>query len=85
MYIDNRIISEVERNQKLLRVGDILIYTDASNSESLIVMEKFEGGFICLDSENNDQIFYFNELQLGWEFSEKTKKYNSENFRLKYV
>lgn len=85
MYTDNKMISEVERNQKLLKVGDVLIYTDANNCESLIVLEKFEGGFVALDSEGNDQIFYFNELQLGWEFSEKTKKYNSDNHRYKYV
>ena len=85
MYTDSKMISEVERNQKLLKVGDVLIYTDTNNCESLIVLEKFEGGFIAIDSEENDQIFYFNELQLGWEFSEKTKKYNSDNYRYRYV
>lgn len=78
-------ISEVERNQKLLRVGDVLVYTDDNNCESLIVVEKFEGGFIAVDNEINDQVFYFNELQLGWEFSEKTKEHNKFNYRYKYV
>lgn len=78
-------ISEVQRNKKLLRVGDVLIYTDANNCESLIVVDKFKGGFIAVDDENNDQIFYFNELQLGWEFSEKTKEHNKLNYTYKYV
>lgn len=65
--------SEVEKNQKLIKVNDTLIYCDASNCESWLVTELFEGGFEAKnDYETKD--FYFNEFQNGWSISEKTKQ-----------
>jgi long-subunit acyl-CoA synthetase (AMP-forming) len=37
--------SQVELNQKSIKVSDVLIYTDNSNSERWEVTELFEGGF----------------------------------------
>lgn len=85
MYTDNNLISEVEKNQKLVRVNDVLFYTDNSNSEKWTVTELFEGGFEGKDSEGNEDFFFFNELQLGWTFSKKTKEQNFLNYRFRYA
>ena len=66
--------SEVELNKELIRVGDELL---ATGGDWYIVTELFEGGFSAkCEWEEND--FFFNELQLGWELSERTK----ENHRI---
>ena len=63
--------SQVESNQKLLNVNDTLIYQDSVNYQEWVVTELFEGGFEAKDDyENKD--FYFNELQIGWSFKNKT-------------
>lgn len=77
--------SEVERNQKLVKVGDNLIYTDCSNSQRWVVTELFKGGFVAYNQEAGEDIFHFNSLQLGWEFTEKTKEKNFLNYRFRYV
>lgn len=85
MYTYNEMISEVEKNQKLARVNDVLFYVDSSNCQKWIITELFEGGFIAEDGDNNESLFFFNELQLGWSFSDKTKKQNFLNYRFRYV
>ena len=93
MYIDNTMISEVERNQKLMKVGDNIIYCDMANLQTWVVTELIEGGFIAYnrefdessDFEDGHDVFYFSELQLGWDFSEKTKQKNFLDYRFKYV
>ena len=84
-YFDNNLISEVEKNQKLMLVGDSITYIDNCNFQRWNVTELFDGGFIAIDSDGYEDIFYFNSLQLGWTFSEKTKRENSLNYRFKYV
>lgn len=85
MYTNNTIISEVEKNQKLIRIQDVLIYVDNDNCEKFIVTDLFKGGFMACDSEGNEDLYFFNELQLGWYFTEKTKKQNTELYHLRYV
>ena len=85
MYTDNKLISEVEKNQKLVRVDDVLYYTDNSNSEKWTVTELFDGGFEAKDSEGHEDFFFFKELQHGWTFSEKTKQKNFLNYRFRYT
>ena len=85
MYTDNTMISEVERNQKLIKIGDVLIYTDSCNSERWIVEDLFEGGLTLYSEYEGLEDFMFNELQIGWEISEKTKKKNFLKFRFRYV
>lgn len=84
MYITNTMISEVERNQKLVRVDDVLFYVDGANCQRWSVIELFEGGFVAKDGYEEKTLF-FSELELGWEFSEKTKKHNAELYHLRYV
>lgn len=85
MYTENKLISEVEKNQKLVMANDVLYYTDCANCQKWNVMELFEGGFVAKDDEENEDVFFFNELQLGWSFSEKTKQKNFLNYRFRYV
>jgi hypothetical protein len=85
MYTDNTMISEVERNQKLIKIGDVLIYTDSCNSERWIVEDLFEGGLTLYSEYEGLEDFMFNEFQIGWEISEKTKKKNFLKFRFRYV
>lgn len=76
--------SEVEKNQKLINVNDVLIYCDDANCEKWVVTELFNGGFEAKnDYETKD--FYFNELQIGWSISEKTKKENELYLKYKYA
>lgn len=66
-------ISEVQKNKDLIRIGDSLIYTDSSNCQKWVVTDLFEGGFEAKDDfETRD--FMFEELQPGWTISEKTKQ-----------
>jgi hypothetical protein len=78
-------ISEVERNQKLVRVNDILTYIDSENYEKIIVTQLFKGGFVAKDETEQEDVYFFSELQLGWKFSEKTKKQNRELLRLQHA
>jgi hypothetical protein len=78
-------ISEVERNQKLVRVNDVLTYIDSENYEKIIVTQLFKGGFVAKDETEQEDVYFFSELQLGWKFSEKTKKQNRELLRLQYA
>ena len=78
-------ISEVERNQKLVRVNDVLTYIDSENYEKIIVTQLFKGGFVAKDETEQEDVYFFSMLQLGWEFSEKTKKQNRELLRLEYL
>ena len=72
--------SEVELNSKLIRVGDELL---ATGGDWYKVTELFEGGFSakCEWEENG---FFFNELQIGWVISEKTKESHRINDKFKY-
>ena len=80
----NTLKSEVELNQKLIFVGDILIYCDACNCERWQVTELFDGGFEAKnDYETKD--FWFNELQYGWSISEKTKKEHTIYNKIHYA
>ena len=85
MYTTNTMISEVERNQKLVRVNDVLIYIDNANCDRFIVTELFKGGFVAKNEIEEENVYFFSELQLGWEFTEKTKKQNRELLHLRYV
>lgn len=84
MYTNNNLISEVEKNQKLVRVNDVLFYVDNANSQRWNVVELFEGGFVAKD-DYEEKVFFFCELQHGWTFSEKTKEQNSLNHRIRYA
>jgi hypothetical protein len=85
MNTANTMISEVEKNQKLVRVNDVLFYVDSCNSQKWVVTELVENGFIASDSENNEELFLFSDLQIGWVFSSITKNQNSLNYRFKYA
>ena len=85
MYSNNTMISEVEKNQALVRIDDVLIYIDNANCEKFTVTDLFKGGFMASDSEGNEDLYFFNELELGWEFTEKTKKHNTELYHIRYV
>lgn len=85
MYTTNTMISEVERNQKLVRVNDVLIYIDNANCERFIVTELFKGGFVAENELREENVYFFSELELGWTFTEKTKKHNREMLHLRYV
>ena len=78
-------ISEVEKNQKLVQVNDNLLYVDNSNCQRWIVTELIEGGFVAENKDLGEDLFYFSELQLGWSFTEKTKEENFLNYRFRYV
>ena len=84
MYSNNTMLSEVEINQKLVRVDDILIYTDSANCQTWVVTELFKGGFVAKD-DYEEKVYFFSELNHGWEFTEKTKKDNTELHHLRYV
>lgn len=78
--------SEVQRNQKLILEGDVLFYTDNSNSQKWVVQSLFKGGFVAFSIDvEQDDVFFFNELQLGWEISEATKKKNTGERHFRYV
>lgn len=85
MHTDNNLISEVEKNQKLVMVNDVLLYIDNSNCQRWTVTELFEGGFEAKDIEGNEDFFLFKELQLGWSFTETTKEQNFLNHRFRYA
>ena len=73
--------SEVELNKELIRVGDELL---ATGGDWYTVTELFEGGFSAkCEWEEND--FFFNELQLGWELSERTKENHRIYERFEYA
>lgn len=86
--------SEVERNAELIRINDVLYYTDGDNCQKFIVSDLFEGGFEAneiglYDAEDDSEIigvkdFYFNELQFGWEISRITKSVHMINDRFIY-
>jgi len=75
-------ISEIEKNQKIVKVGDNLIYSDIHNLQTWVVIELIEGGFIAHNREQEEQdefsdgidIFLFNDLQIGWEFTSRTRQ-----------
>lgn len=73
MYSENKLISELEINQKLLIVGDVIIYLDNTNFERFTVTDLFDGGFVAVDSEGTENVYFFSELQLGWGFNERKK------------
>lgn len=75
--------SQVELNQNSIKVSDVLIYTDNSNSERWEVTELFEGGFEA-KNEFETKDFMFNELQIGWKISANTMEYNKQNYRTIY-
>lgn len=76
------LISEVERNQNLLLVNDRLF---CLHSGTWIVSELFDGGFIANHTDGETELFFFSELQKGWEFHDSTKRNNSINYRIKYA
>ena len=80
---DKALMSEVELNKELIRVGDKLYYSDATNFETWAVTELFEGGFEAKDDEETKD-FYFDELQKGWDISEKTKENHKLYDRFEY-
>ena len=75
--------SEVEKNQKLINIGDELIYIDESNCEKWVVTGLFCGGFEA-QNDYETKAFYFHELQIGWGISPKTKSENELYLRYKY-
>lgn len=77
--------SEVELNKELIEIGDVLYYTDASNTEKWTVESVFENGFEAVDSDGYQDFFFFYELQLGWEISEKTKERHRIEDRYIYI
>ena len=85
MTTATQIISEVEKNQKLVKTNDVLFYIDSCNSQKWVVTELVEKGFIAIDSEGNEELFMFSDLQIGWVFSSITKNQNSLNYRFKYA
>ena len=77
---DRSLMSEVEINQKLIRVGDRLF----SQGEDIYeVTELFDGGFTAkCDWEEND--FFFSELQKGWSILDSTKEKHRVQDRFVY-
>lgn len=73
--------SEVELNQKLILVGDKLF---SQGGSTYIVDELIQGGFVATD-DYSTEIFYFNELQLGWSISQISKDKNFLEKRFRYV
>ena len=78
---DVLLMSEVERNQNLICVGD-KIYSQGG--DTYIVTELFEGGFSGKMEELEDN-FFFDELQKGWDIAESTKKKHKANDRFEYI
>ena len=73
--------SEVEKNQNIVTVGDNLIYSDTHNMQTWVVVELIEGGFIAYNRELAEQdecdgsdLFLFSDLQIGWEFTSRTRQ-----------
>jgi hypothetical protein len=79
--------SEVEINKNNIKCGDVLYYSDSENCESYIVtsVEDDKLGFYCLGDNMEEKFYFFNELQIGWEISEKTKEHNRLYFRTVYI
>jgi len=76
--------SQVELNQKNIKVNDVLIYVDNANTQKWVVTELLEGGFEAKnDYETKD--FIFSELQIGWKISTNSMEYNKQNYRTAYV
>lgn len=65
--------SEVENNKELIKTGDILYYIDCENAETFIVMSVDETGFKAIEQDSTISYHVFNELQIGWHISERTK------------
>jgi len=76
--------SEVEKNQTLICVWDILIYSDVQNFEKYKVVELTDTWFIAEDNQKNRQEYNFDSLQYGWTISEKTKEYHKLNNKFIY-
>lgn len=80
----NNMTNEVTLNAKTIEVGDVLIYVDNANAQRWTVTDVFEGGFEANDGyETKD--FFFNELQIGWSISEKTKNTKKVERRVNYL
>jgi hypothetical protein len=85
MRVNSCLISEVEMNRNVILIGDNLLYTDACNCERWIVTELFKGGFMAFNRDiEESESFYFEDLQIGWSISEKTKSRNNLEKSIKY-
>lgn len=84
MELVAELISGVELNQNVILVNDELHYSDGDNFQRWTVTELFDGGFEATDNDGNDDYFFFNELQLGWSVSDRTKERNKTNLRVEY-
>lgn len=84
MKLVAELISELELNQNVILVNDELCYSDGNNFQRWTVTELFDGGFEATDSDGYDDYFFFNELQLGWSISDRTKERNKANLRAEY-
>ena len=67
-------ISEIEKNQNIVTVGDSLIYSDIDNLQTWVVTSLFDGGFTAVDEFKEEDMFLFSELQKGWEFTSRTRQ-----------
>ena len=59
------IISQVEKESKKVKVGTVLIYSDADNYREWKVSEVCPIGFSAT-CEGQEDVFAFSELQSGW-------------------
>ena len=48
-------ISEIEKNQNIVTIGDNLIYSDIHNLQTWVVTELMDGGFIAHNREQEEQ------------------------------
>jgi hypothetical protein len=78
---DKALMSEVEANQNLIRLGDKLL---SQGCEVYIVTWLWEGGFsaVCEGLEEN---FFYSDLQKGWDISDSTKQRHMIKDRFNYV
>lgn len=74
-------ISEVEKNQHLIIAGDKLL---SQGGSVYVVDEIFKGGFVATD-DCSTEIFYFKELQMGWDIMNSTKTKNATERRFVYI
>jgi len=80
IQISKELKSEVELNNNIIEVSDLITYSDNSNFMQYKVTELFEGGMEVKAMNDNCNVeigkledLYFNELQIGWKFSDETR------------
>jgi len=65
----NNLKSKVELNKELVKVGMELLYSDNANYMTYTIIDVDSESFECINNETNqEEVYFFNELQIGWDF-----------------